>query len=122
MLSSLQSRPPRRRLRNTGSKQRFNGYEMHLGMTTGPATAHPMLELDDGSCDGAVSADGRVSGCYVHGLFASDPFRGAFLNPLGNSQSTLRYEASVDAALDEIANTLEQVLDADALQRLSVRS
>src|SRR5207244_998674 len=58
------------------------GYEMHLGMPTGPGTARPMLQLSDRP-DGAVSADGRVAGCYLHGLFASDPFRRAFLARLG---------------------------------------
>ena len=47
------------------------GYEMHLGATTGPGLARPMLDLG-GRPDGAVSADGRVAGCYLHGLFASD--------------------------------------------------
>ena len=32
-----------------------------------------------GGPDGAVSADGRIAGCYLHGLFASDAFRRAFL-------------------------------------------
>ena len=38
-----------------------------------------------GGPDGAVSADGRVTGCYLHGLFASDPFRRAFLARLGRA-------------------------------------
>ena len=58
------------------------GYEMHLGVTTGPGLARPMLRLG-GRPDGAVSADGRVAGCYLHGLFASDAFRRAFLARLG---------------------------------------
>jgi adenosylcobyric acid synthase len=50
------------------------GYEMHLGVTSGPGLARPMLDLD-GLSDGAISADGRVMGCYLHGLFSSDSFR-----------------------------------------------
>jgi hypothetical protein len=45
----------------------FEGYEMHVGQTTGSQA--PMLILDDGSVDGAVSANGQIMGCYVHGLF-----------------------------------------------------
>src|SRR5204862_5243937 len=40
------------------------GYEMHLGATGGPGTDRPMLRLG-GRPDGAVSADGRVTGCYL---------------------------------------------------------
>ena len=58
------------------------GYEMHLGVTTGPGLTRPMLDLGRRP-DGAVSPDGRVAGCYLHGLFASDPFRRAFLARLG---------------------------------------
>ena len=36
-----------------------------------------------GRPDGAISADGRVAGTYLHGLFAADGFRRAFLAGLG---------------------------------------
>ena len=58
-----------------------HGYEMHMGRTSGPDTARPLLMLD-GHPDGAVSRDGRVAGCYLHGLFASDSFRAGFLGGL----------------------------------------
>lgn len=54
----------------------FTGYEMHVGDTAGPDAARPLLRLADGRPDGAVSADGRVSGTYVHGFFADDAQRG----------------------------------------------
>ncbi len=63
--------------RDLASGTAVAGYEMHLGATTGPGLARPMLRLD-GRDDGAVSADGAVAGCYLHGFFASDPFRRAF--------------------------------------------
>lgn len=37
------------------------GYEIHAGVTTGPALEQPAVQLADGRCDGAVSADGRSS-------------------------------------------------------------
>ncbi len=37
------------------------GYEMHIGRTTGAGTQRPLLRLDDGRTDGAISADGRIS-------------------------------------------------------------
>jgi adenosylcobyric acid synthase len=90
------------------------GYEMHLGVTSGPGLAHAMLELS-GRPDGAVSADGRVAGCYLHGLFASDPFRRAFLARLGGAPSGLEYETMVETVLDRLADHLEANLDLTAL-------
>jgi adenosylcobyric acid synthase len=90
------------------------GYEMHLGNTTGAGLARPMLRLG-GRPDGAISADGKVAGCYLHGLFAGDQFRRAFLARLGAAPSTLAYEASIDATLDRLADHLEASLDLDAI-------
>jgi adenosylcobyric acid synthase len=99
--------------REIASGMKVRGYEMHLGMTTGPGAARPMLQLGSRP-DGAVSADGRVAGCYLHGLFASDPFRRAFLARLG-AASTTAYEARIETVLDDLAGHLEQHLDLPAL-------
>ena len=90
------------------------GYEMHLGVTTGPGLARPMLDLG-GRPDGAVSADGRVAGCYLHGLFASDPFRRAFLGRLGIEAGAVAYDAMIERVLDGLADHLERHLDVAAL-------
>jgi adenosylcobyric acid synthase len=90
------------------------GYEMHLGETSGPGLARPMLDLG-GRSDGAVSADGKVAGCYLHGLFASDPFRRDFLARLGAESGEIAYEAMVEAALDGLVDHLERHLDIAAL-------
>jgi len=95
------------------------GYEMHLGCTQGPGTARPMLRLE-GREDGAVSADGRVAGCHLHGLFAADAFRRAFLARLGSAGDTaLDYEARVEATLDALAAHLEANLDVDRLLEIA---
>ena len=92
-----------------------HGYEMHLGRTTGPALQRPMLRLGQRS-DGAISATGRVMGCYLHGLFAADGFRHAFLNRIRRrADSGLDYEAEIDSTLDALADHLERHLDVDAL-------
>ena len=101
------------------SGARFSGYEMHLGVSTGPATAHPMIQIDDGRTDGAVAPDGRVSGCHIHGLFNDTAFRSTFLAQLGARSSGEDYSQRVDAALDGIAQTLSQTLDIDALSRIA---
>ncbi len=92
------------------------GYEMHMGRTEGPGMARPWLRLSDGHLDGAVSETGRVAGCYLHGLFAGDAFRRRFLARLRPGRtSDLRFEHSVDAALDRLADRLEACLDLDRL-------
>jgi adenosylcobyric acid synthase len=97
----------------------FSGYEMHLGRTSGPDCARPVLRFSGGRSDGAVSADGRVSGCYVHGLFAEPAQRSALLARLGGKGSGLSYEASLDTALDAIAAHLEAHVDLDRLLTLA---
>ncbi len=91
------------------------GYEMHIGVTTGPACAQALLDLG-GRLDGAASADGRVMGCYVHGLFAADKFRHAFLNRLRQRDASgLAYQTLVDDVLDRLADHLDQHLDLDRI-------
>ncbi len=97
----------------------FAGYEMHLGRTFGPGCARPMLRFDDGRQDGAISADGRISGCYVHGLFSDPAQRAALLARLGGAGSGLSYEASVEDALDAVAAHLEAHVDIDRLLTLA---
>ena len=95
------------------------GYEMHLGRSDGPGTARPMLRLG-ARRDGAVSADGRIAGCHLHGLFASDAFRRAFLARLGGtSDPTLDYEQRIEATLDALAQHLETSLDIPRLLEIA---
>jgi len=93
----------------------FAGYEMHIGSTTGVGVARPFLQFADGSTDGAVSADGRIAGCYVHGLFSETQARAALVASIGAAPSQDDHNARVDAALDEIAGELERCLDIPAL-------
>lgn len=93
----------------------FRGYEMHVGRTSGPDCARPVLRFDDDRTDGAVSANGLVSGVYVHGFFAHDAQRAAFLRRLGATPSEVRYDEQIEATLDALAAHLEAHLDLDRL-------
>ena len=94
----------------------IRGYEMHMGVTSGDGLTRPMLQLEGGRPDGAVSADGKTMGCYVHGLFASDGFRHDFLEGLRHGRRPGEaYEARVDAVLDSLAQHIEAQVDLDAL-------
>jgi adenosylcobyric acid synthase len=97
----------------------FSGYEMHMGTTTGPDCARPFGRLADGSPEGAVSADGRVTGTYVHGLFADDRQRSAWLARLGAAPSTIAHDALIEATLDRLAAHLAAHIDLDRLLSLS---
>ena len=95
------------------------GYEMHVGRTAGPGTVRPMLRLG-AELDGAVSADGRVMGCHLHGIFAGEAFRRAFLESLGAAaDATLIYDEGVESALDALADHCEAHLDVTALLEIA---
>ena len=89
------------------------GYEMHMGVTAGPDLERPMVELETGP-DGAVSCSGRIMGCYMHGLFRSDPFRRRFLERLGGRPANdIAFEEEVDNAIDAVADAIESSTDID---------
>ncbi|TPJ61329.1 cobyric acid synthase [Mesorhizobium sp. B2-6-1] len=96
----------------------LEGYEIHLGRTTGPDMLRPAAIIN-GAEDGAVSADGKVVGTYMHGLFGADAFRGRFLESLGVKGGGIDYRAEVERALDEVAAQLESHLDCDAIFSLA---
>ena len=96
------------------NSQPFQGYEMHIGQTEGPDCARPLLRFADGRLDGAVSQNGRVAGAYVHGLFADDRQRAAWLAELG-AASELGYDAAIERTLDALADHCEAHVDLDAI-------
>src|ERR1700684_226350 len=80
----------------------FSGYEMHMGVTEGHDRARPFARLADCSPEGALSADGRVIGTYVHGLFADDRQRAAWLARFDGGPANISYEDLVARALDSL--------------------
>ncbi|WP_298688093.1 cobyric acid synthase [uncultured Sphingomonas sp.] len=99
--------------------RRFEGYEMHMGETSGPDRVRPVARFDDGRADGAISADGLVAGSYVHGLLAHPDQRHAWLARIGAAGGGVDYRASIDQALDGIAVVLERHVDIDAIVALA---
>ena len=94
------------------------GYEIHLGETTGPDCANAWLRVDN-RLEGAADKSGRISGCYLHGLFTADHFRHHFLGQLGMPNSNVNYEHNVETTLDSLARHVEAHLDLDALLSLA---
>ncbi|SIT84158.1 adenosylcobyric acid synthase (glutamine-hydrolysing) [Yoonia rosea] len=100
------------------SGDKVSGYEIHIGQTDGPDCARAWLSLD-GRGEGAASPDGRVMGCYLHGLFAADAFRAAFLADIGKPVTHHDYAQSVTDTLDALADHLETHMDINALLDLA---
>lgn len=94
----------------------FRGYEMHMGRTAGPGTAQSFATLADGP-EGAVA--GRVLGSYVHGLFADDRQRSAWLTRLGGGPAEIAYAARVEDTLDRLADHLEAHMPLGALLEMA---
>jgi adenosylcobyric acid synthase len=88
---------------------------MHMGRTVGPDCARPLLRMSDGREEGAVSANGNISGAYVHGLFGHDAQRSAWLTALGAPVSRLDYDHDVERVLDAWAEHLERHIQVETL-------
>jgi adenosylcobyric acid synthase len=96
----------------------MQGYEIHIGRTEGPDRARPFAFVD-GEPEGAMSADGRIAGSYLHGMFGEDAFRRAWLDGFGVRAGALRYGAEVEAVLDRLADHMEAHLDVGGLLALA---
>ena len=96
----------------------LEGYEIHLGKTSGVDCERPFAVLE-GRPDGAISPTGQVMGSYLHGCFGSDAFRTKFLISLGIQASELRFEETVERTLDALAAHLETNLDLDLILSLA---
>jgi len=114
---------PEKQLRNVRGRltigdAKVSGYEIHAGITRGPALAHPVVLLDSHR-DGASSRDGRILGTYVHGLFDLDTACTALLHWAGlRGQQRTDFRATREVAIDRVANAVQEHLDTEWLLRL----
>jgi adenosylcobyric acid synthase len=92
----------------------ISAYEIHIGRSDGPDRARPFARIGT-ETEGATSSDGRVMGSYLHGMFAGDAFRAAFLQGLGIAAPLRDDGAEIEAVLDRLAAHVEAHLDLDAL-------
>jgi adenosylcobyric acid synthase len=104
--------------RHAASGLEVEGYEIHIGRSDGPDRARPFAFVGD-AAEGAVSADGLVTGTYLHGMFTSDAFRISFLRSLGVEMRSSTYSATVEATLAALADHLELHLDLDGIFALA---
>ncbi len=80
-----------------------HGYEIHMGVSTGPALARPAFHFD-GRAEGAISADGQVLGSYLHGMFDAPQACAALLRWAGLDSLHMVDTAQLrEASLERIA-------------------
>lgn len=100
--------------------QPVQGYEIHMGRSSGGKT---WVEITERSgepvsvLDGAVGEDGRVWGCYLHGLFQNEGLRRAWLAQLGRSDDGGPL-AGQEAAFERLADAVETALDMGKLEEI----
>lgn len=94
------------------------GYEIHMGISHGPALERPALHLD-GRTDGAISEDGQILGTYLHGLFDTPAACDALLAWAGlAAPQSPDHIAQREAGIERLADAVEQHLDMRMLERL----
>ena len=99
----------------------IQGYEIHMGET---ASHTQWLEITSRNgervqvLDGSVSSNGRVWGCYLHGLFANDSFRHAWLTRLGWNGRVTSQAARFEESLEKLANAVEGSLNMALLEKI----
>jgi adenosylcobyric acid synthase len=103
------------------------GYEIHLGTTEYLDGAKPFASIvreSDGEqthSDGCVSADGRIFGTYLHGIFDDDAFRHEFLRAaraalqMSAPQKLVAWSEQRRQQLDLLADAFGGALDLDAI-------
>jgi adenosylcobyric acid synthase len=93
------------------------GYEIHIGETTYQPDAQAFSVLADGNVDGCISADTRIFGTYLHGIFDDDSFRHTFLNAarafhhLAHATSFNNWKQKREDSLNRLADAVRQALD-----------
>ncbi len=100
----------------------FEGYEIHVGVTVADGPARPLLDVE-GRPEGCASADGRVWGTQLHGLFESGPARRHVLDwargapAVAGAPAPPDHRARREAAYDRLADALDAALDRAAAER-----
>ncbi len=97
----------------------IHGYEIHNGVSEGPALDRPLLRLD-GRDDGAIDDHDHLRGTYLHGLFDDPGATDALLRWAGltDASAAVDYDARRQHDLNRLADAIDQHLDTDALLAL----
>lgn len=101
----------------------LTGYEIHMGQTRLETGSH-WLQITQRNgkeatvADGAITDDGKIWGCYIHGIFNNHNFRRAWLQSLGWQGSAETPHFSLDEAINQVAGVLENSIDMACLDQI----
>jgi len=101
----------------------LSGYEIHMGETPGQSAWLEIAQRNGQQvsvADGSLSAGGKVWGCYLHGIFANDAFREAWLESLGwqKGERSSSQAESFNQSLEALADAVEGALDMKLLDQI----
>ena len=97
------------------------GYEIHMGISSGPALQKPLFRLAD-KTDGAISAEGNIAGSYLHGLFDLPEACNTLLHWAGyQPHRAVDYHALRESGIDTLADMLESHFDFALLENQLVK-
>jgi adenosylcobyric acid synthase len=97
---------------NLNGSPAMAGYEIHMGVTHGPAMERPAVHLADGRNDGAISADGQIFATYCHGLLDHPEALAALLGwagmkPAVHVDLAKRRELDIERLADAVEATVD---------------
>lgn len=120
------------RMNFNGETCQLSGYEIHCGVSTGPALAKPLLHIEsDGvgtkqnTPDGCISEDNQIIATYLHGFFDCPEPTQAVLNWLGikgMEQPVIDINQHREVQLERLADICEQHLDMKKIQKIIAES
>jgi adenosylcobyric acid synthase len=110
-----------------GSGLPVRGYEIHMGESRPlrPTTPLVRIRTRNGQAverlDGAIEQNGRVWGCYVHGLFDNLEFRRRFLAEVRIAfglPAPMPVASGIENPYDRLADGFEKHLDMELLWKI----
>ena len=116
---------PRKQLRNVEGRLAdalggafVSGYEIHCGVSCGPALDSPSSRIDGGRIDGALSDDGQILATYLHGVFDTPQAQAALLRWAGlRDAEAIDVHALREASIERLADAVDNHLRHDLLER-----
>ncbi|MDO6447204.1 cobyric acid synthase [Colwellia sp. 1_MG-2023] len=101
-----------------GKNITVQGYEIHLGITEHFSAMTPLLSINN-QTQGAISEDGQVAGCYLHGVFdQADAIDTLALWCGASLQNSQNLEEIQEQAIEKLAYVCQAHMDIDKLEHI----
>ena len=94
------------------------GYEIHSGLSAGEALLNPVIKMDSGESEGAISGDQQVLGTYVHGVFDNSRACEALMQWAGAKKTLpVDFDVVCEQGIDLMADSVEQYINIPLLEQ-----